>query len=273
MSHLPSNTFPGRFEKKDSILNTVFYFLYLHWQIFSFSCFILNKYSNEQKRNNMQIQPQKSLAQQKNIQFGALKIATIKNSGRNTIDIYKLTEKDDDFIDFLDSTTDYNKIAPDLPEDMRARWQKIFHYCIEEIRDGFNQNFVAISNKKPCGILTGYCNETSSYLDGVCKIPSEENKNLRNAGKSLILHFLKTAQKANSKTISLDAVKDGPFDVISMYEKLNFKKVFPAEDSGKYQPMEMNKYKLKEQIKSLESKFNYKEEKSREEVNLLNLIS
>ena len=91
-------------------------------------------------------------------------------------------------------------------------------------------------------------------------------------GKSMILSFLKSAEKANSKTVALNAVKDGPVDVISLYEKLGFKKTYRAVDDGVYQPMEMNKFKLKEQIKKLESVIDYQEEKTSQEVNLIDLM-
>jgi len=223
----------------------------------------------------MFIQNPRSLKNNSQPNFGALKVASAKNyvKGRETlIDIYKLTKNDNDFIDILEKSTDYHRLASSLKSDMQERWQKVFHYCIEEMKDGYNQNFVAVSNNKPCGILTYYANGTSSYLDGVCKIPAPVEEDVHLTGQTLILNFLKAAQQANSKTVGLDAVKDGPFDVISLYEKLGFKKVFHPDDEGKYQPMEMNKFKLKEQIKKLEKVIKYQEEKGKEEVNLIDLL-
>lgn len=223
----------------------------------------------------MQIQTPAKLKSYPQTNFGAIKVATATNYVKgmeSPIDIYQLTKKDGEFIDFLEQSTDFHTIATNLRKDMQERWQKVFHYCIEEIKDGYNQNYVAIAKNKPCGILTYYANGSSSYLDGVCKIPTLE-ENIHLTGKTLILKFLKAAQSANSKTIHLDAVKDGPFDVISMYEKLGFKKVFHAQDNGKYQSMEINKFKLKEQIKELEKFIKYKEESNSDEVNLMNLFA
>ena len=224
----------------------------------------------------MNIQPQNCSTQYSNPNFGALKVATAKNwvkGAETTIDIYKLTKRDEKFLDALEASTNYKELVPNISEDMQNRWQKIFHYCIEEVKDGFNQSYIAICQNRPCGISTYYTNETFSYLDGVCKIPTPTADNIYLAGKSLILNFFKSAQNANSKTVKLDAVKDGPVDVISLYEKLGFKKVFNCDGDNNYQPMEMNKFKLKEQVKNLENIIDYKEYKNQEDVNLFDLLA
>ena len=206
--------------------------------------------------------------------FGALKVATAINCVKgveSSIDIYKLGKKDNDFIELLENSIDYHKLAPNLRKDLQDRWQKVFHYCIEQMKGRENESFVAVSGKKPCGIFTYFTEPNLSYLDAVCKIPASDEV-VHLTGKSMILSFLKSAEKANSKTVALNAVKDGPVDVISLYEKLGFKKTYRAVDDGVYQPMEMNKFKLKEQIKKLESVIDYQEEKTSQEVNLIDLM-
>ena len=126
-------------------------------------------------------------------------------------------------------------------------------------------------NNKPCGILTYYGDETVSYLDCVCKIPQKNSEKIPLIGKTLILNFLKFADKEQSKKVALDAVKDGPIDVISIYEQLGFKKIFRVCDN-KYQPMEMHRFKLKESINKLEKIIDYTEELAKEEINLLDLV-
>lgn len=205
--------------------------------------------------------------------FGALKIATAKNfvkGAETSIDIYKLEKKDHNFVEFLEENVDYHKLAPTIRKDLQDRWQKVFRYCIERIKSGENDSFIAVSDNKPCGIFTYIIDSCSAYLDAVCKIPNLENE-VHLAGKTMILSFLKSAEKTNSKTVTLDAVKDGPVDVISLYEKLGFKKVYNSIDDGVYQPMEMNKFKLKEQLKNLEKLINYKDIKKSEEINLFDV--
>lgn len=208
------------------------------------------------------------------IAFGAIKVATAKNfvRGKETIiDIYRLTRKDKEVIDYLEKSTHYEELVPQVEEIMQERWQKVFQYCIEEIKEGNNQNFVAIAESRPCGLLTYYANEALAYLDGVCKIPKKKSDNVRLIGQSLILKFLKSASKEKSQKISLDAVKDGPIDVISIYEKLGFKKIYRI-CNNEYQPMEMSKYQLKESINKLEKLIDYTESQSLEEVNLFDII-
>ena len=222
----------------------------------------------------MQIHPSRQSNSQPLPAFGAIKVATGKNCQRGketSIDIYKLTLKDNAFVNYLENHTNYKELLPDMEEVMQDRWQKVFNYCIRAIKSGDNNSFVAIANNKPCGILTYYQDETVSFLDGVCKIPQEKADKIPLIGKTLILNFLKFANKENSKKVALDAVKDGPIDVISIYEQLGFKKIFRFCDN-KYQPMEMHRFKIKDAIRKLENVIDYTEAPVKEEINLLNLV-
>ena len=92
------------------------------------------------------------------------------------------------------------------------------------------------------------------YLDGICSIPIEKNKKVNNLGKTLFLQFFRDFKAQNCKTASLSAVNNGPFDVVKKYEKLGFTK---DPCSYPYSKMVCNKFKIEEQIKSLEQEIRY----------------
>lgn len=199
--------------------------------------------------------------------FKAVKIANTQNCVgklRTNIEIYKLELEDRKFLQKLAEKTDYKKLCPKLSEVLQERWQKVFNYCIMKAFNLENTTYVAFHDNKPCGILT-YCDDGSSlYLDGICRIPDKNEKKIPFVGQTLFLQIFKDAEKKQSKEIKLDAIQDGPFNVVEKYEALGFKKdptTFP------YTEMVCKKYKIKEQLKELPFTISYKNA-SQERINL-----
>ena len=89
-----------------------------------------------------------------------------------------------------------------------------------------------------------------------CSIPTEINKKVKFAGKTLFYQLFKDAKKENVKDITLDAVKNGPFDVVSKYEKLGFKK---DPTTHPYTNMVCNKHKITKQLEEFPYDIDYKE--------------
>lgn len=192
-----------------------------------------------------------------NTNFKASKIARIstelKGRGISEIDIYSIDRDDYSFLKKLAKRIDYKKLFPKLTEQLQARWQKVFNYCIECATSPENTTYIAIHNNKPCGILTSYQDRAFS-LDGLCTIPQKTNQKVPFVGTSLIFQLFKDAERAGASEINLDAVTDGPFDVVTKYEKLGFKK---DPTSVQYAKMRCNKHKIKEQLRELPFKHTY----------------
>ena len=152
-------------------------------------------------------------------QFKAVKVATAKNTVKNLttqIDLYKLNPKQDNaFLTKWKSFVDFKKLFPNLQEFEAERLQQIFNYTINSASDIEYTAYVAISNNKPCGIVSYLQNSNNNtFIDAICSVPIEINKKVRKVGSTLILQTFKDASKNNSKEIVLDAVNNGPFNII-----------------------------------------------------------
>lgn len=209
---------------------------------------------------------------QKYPQFKATKIAHTRNNiGKITtsIEIYKLGREDHNFLNKLAKKINFNELFPKLDTYSIERWKHILEYCIKTALNPDNQTFLAVSDNKPCGILSYSNDRNSLYLDGICSIPIEKNKKVNFVGKTLFLQIFKDAKEKNCKSIILDAVNNGPFNVVKKYENLGFKKdrtTFP------YTKMVCNKHKIAEQLKELPFIIDYIPHKEEEIVNLNKIL-
>lgn len=194
-----------------------------------------------------------------NQNFKAIKIASTAkriNGVNNPITIYQLTKDDISVLKKWANNISYKKLFPNLNQLLQERWQQIFDYCIREIEEDSDGSYLAVSNNKPCGILTYQYDGNGIYIDGICSVPIKENKKVPNVGKALFCQMFNLAHKEKCKKLTLSAVQDGPFDVVKKYEELGFKKDIT---SYPYAKMACNKYEIKKQYQNLVYEINYKE--------------
>ena len=186
--------------------------------------------------------------------FRAKHLAVTKNKFKNVttkIDLYELTSKDKKFLEKLKDSVDFDKSLRDMPEFDRKRWQKVFNYAVESAQNSDSRAYLAVSNSRPCGILSFFDDIKSFYLDAICDIPQPNGKRVNYTGSTLFYQMFKLAEELKIKLIKLSAVIDGPIDV--------------------YVKMSCNKYEIKEQLKKLSSNIQYKTLNS-ENKNLEDLI-
>ncbi len=193
-------------------------------------------------------------------QFKAIRIAQVKNYLGNTetiIDLYKLTNSQSDlkFINNIkyNKLFDFKHLCSQMHSFDQTRWRRIFDYCIAKIESGDNA-YIAVSENRPCGIMA-FFEDKNITLDGICAIPKKNGKKVPLTGKTLFLQLFREAKSKNVKNISLEAVEDGPYNVIKKYEELGFKK-----QNGEYQgytSMVSNKYNSNIQIKNLSKELDY----------------
>ena len=207
-----------------------------------------------------------------NINFKAIKVAETKNVFRNistNIDIYKLNFNDKKNLDLLCDKVDFKECLNNLSEYDRNRWKKVFEYTIESAKSKDSNAFLAISNEKPCGIISFFEDKNKIYLDSICAIPQKNSKRVNYVGSTLFYQLFKFADEAKSKCIDLLAVANGPIDVISKYVSKGFRK---QGMDGEYVKMSCNKYKIKEQLHELSQNIEYKKCNKSDNVDLFNLI-
>lgn len=208
-----------------------------------------------------------------NLSFRAKHIATTKNIYKNIstkIDLYELGKHDKDFLQNLKKKVNYSERIQNLSEYSTTRWQRVFNYAIESatnLRD--TKTYMAFSNSKPCGIMTFIEDCNKLYLDCICDIPQKNGERVNYTGSTLFCELFKYANDIKAKSITLSAVPDGPFDVVSKYKAKGFKIIDQAKD---YVEMECSKFKAKEQLDKLLSEISYKPVKNNEETNLNEFI-
>lgn len=191
--------------------------------------------------------------------FNGYKVANVKKftgDKLTSIDIYKLGSDDKSFITKLLSKIDYKKLCPQLSELDQLRWQKIFDFCLNQFKGIDSKTYLAVSDNSPCGIIT-YSGLRDVHLNGICAIPNSDGKKIPFVGKSLFLQLFKMAKNYDAKSIRLEAVTDGPFNVIKKYEELGFKN----EGCSKFGYIDMvsNKFNIDNQIKTLSKELEFTE--------------
>ena len=203
--------------------------------------------------------------------FRAIKIAQTKNYVRGeitNIDIFKLTKEDSSLYEKLKEIS-RKKLFPSLEKDIQERWQKVFNYCIETMKEHCNTVYLALSENNPCGIMVidKDCKK-NIFLHGISAVPRKDGKKTNLAGQTLLYQLFKTGSQ-ESKGIKLEAIHNGPVDVVKKYQDLGFT---INSESSNYTEMSCNKYKVEEQLKKFAKQIEYNSS-NEEHVNLENLFN
>ena len=165
---------------------------------------------------------------------------------------------------------DIQTLFPKLPDFDKARWQQVFNYSIDSAADRDFTAYVAVSNNKPCGVISYLHNGINNiFIDGICSIPVDTDKKVPFVGTTLIYQAFKDAQAKNSKEIILDAVNNGPFNIIEKYKSFGFK-INSVGD--KYTNMRCKERQRDEQLKNLEKIIDYIPCESEENIDLTQFI-
>lgn len=158
--------------------------------------------------------------------FKALHIAGTKNYLKNVetpIDIYLLGEYDRPYLINLQKNVDFKTLMPNLSECMLRVWQGIFNIAIRQSLDNRRVGLIAFSNNKPCGLMAFTPESFKYHLDTICTWPTEPEKRVPFAGKTLFKIMFDDFLKGNGQFIDLNAVTNGPFNAVSKYMSLGFK--------------------------------------------------
>lgn len=153
------------------------------------------------------------------------KSTNIIDGVKTSIDLYKMTPKDDRFLMQLRSTKKMIDLMPDnkITTQQYNRWQFLFGYVISQSFHRGEQSYLAAVNKKPCGIISFKPTENNFYLDCICTWPVEIGKKVKMAGQTLFKQMFEDFQNSPAKIINLTAITDGPYSTVSKYMKLGFK--------------------------------------------------
>ena len=196
--------------------------------------------------------------------FGALHIA---NAG--ILKIYKMNDMaDDKFLKTLPQKIDMKKLMPDLDKQGYDRWNEMLEYAVDNAQYDGNITYLAACDNKPCGILTWRPGKISK-LDCICTWPIEFGKKVKLAGQTLFYQMYKDFLELKGRKMELEAITNGPYDTISKYEQMGFKKtskVYPTKTI-----METNEDKVKASFKNLTQIIDY-EKVSPQKVKLIEAL-
>ena len=194
-----------------------------------------------------------------NTSFKAVKVATARTFVRGLpidIDLYKLGRDDQKFIETLPKIIDFKKLYPKAEQKSQQRWKEVLNYTLNKAELRENISYAAVHDGKICGMITYHNNMAPLYLDGVCSIPTGKNEKIPLCGQTLMYQLFKDAKFFKSSGIILDAITDGPFDAIKLYERIGFRKDYPDGTFGCI-PMTCTIQKLHEQLKNFSKYIEY----------------
>ena len=198
-------------------------------------------------------------------QFKALHIADAGD-----LSLYKITDlSDKKYIKNLSEKIKIKELMPNLGKDESDRWQEMLEYAVDNAQYPENITYLETHNNKPCGIITFRTENKTTFLDCICTFPTEIGKKVSLAGKTLFYQMFKDIQNIRNSRLELEAITNGPIDVVSKYEDLGFKKtsrVFPTKVV-----MEINSSKIKETLRKLTELVDYKPV-TPEKINLNNTL-
>lgn len=186
-------------------------------------------------------------------QFKALHIANVGD-----LKLYKITDQaDKNFLNKLAKEIKTQNLMPNINQAKTNKWDEILKYAVECAQFPDSVTYIETLNNKPCGIISFTLEKGISTLDAICTWPIEIGKKVHLAGKALFYQLFKDFQEFKGDKLYLDAIIDGPYNVVKKYEELGFentKKMFQNEIL-----MKTDSNIIKEMLKKLSSIIDYKQ--------------
>lgn len=202
-----------------------------------------------------------------NASFAAKRFATIDINAKESVELFKVDEQDKVFLSMMAAKIDLKKLLPEntAPQKLKKHAAMIENAIQIACGGATQDNYLAVHNKKPCGIIT-YINvsNTDSELEYIATWPESKDSKVKYVGTSLILQMFQNAKSKSIKKISLNVLKDSNIDLLKYYQNLGF-----YIDPTKNHDMVTNSSKYSEAIEKLSKFIKIKETPDNtEEVNL-----
>lgn len=140
------------------------------------------------------------------------------------IEIFSIGKKDYAFLKKLLSDIDLRKLLPSFVNKPNFDvWNKLIVAAGDILGHTKKQKaYLAVCDKKTCGIIVTNNNRKKGYLGIITSIPVDVEKQIKGAGSSLITAYLELAANKKLKVISLEPLINGPTNAVSFYERHNF---------------------------------------------------
>ena len=184
--------------------------------------------------------------------FQARPIAkTINRIGKleTKIDLWEISNRDEFALKQIISKTNMQKLMPNVPELESKRWKEMLEIAVDDTIYRGAKGYLAVTDNKPCGIMSFAPGVNDIYTSCVCTWPVEVGKKVKFAGKTLFYQLFKTLEESKAKSAFLHAIQNGPFATVSRYKDLGFNIV----DQDRLVKMKINKARAKVTRKKLEN--------------------
>lgn len=184
-------------------------------------------------------------------QFKALHIANTGN-----LKLYRLAgNADKKYLTSLAERIKTGELMPNLSKQEVDRWDEMLKYAVFNAQNLKNITYLETCNNRPCGIITFRTDNKTTFLDCICTFPTQVGERVKLAGKTLFYQIFSDILPIKNGRVELEAITNGPFDVVKKYEDLGFKRtsrVYPTKVV-----MEMSGFKLKETFNRLRELIDY----------------
>ena len=166
-------------------------------------------------------------------QFKALHIANTGN-----LKLYRLAgNADKKYLTSLAERIKTGELMPNLSKQEVDRWDEMLKYAVFNAQNLNNITYL------------------ETFLDCICTFPTQVGERVKLAGKTLFYQMFSDILPIKNGRVELEAITNGPFDVVKKYEDLGFKRtsrVYPTKVV-----MEMSGFKLKETFNRLRELIDY----------------
>lgn len=138
--------------------------------------------------------------------------------------VFEITPSDKSFLNSMYENIDLEKLTKGITQDKIEVWYTMIKEAIRLAQNSKNKSYLLAQKQKPCGIMT-FTPEGKKYeILRVATWPIKKDEKTPLAGTALFkTTFEDFAAQSDTSKIELDAIKNGPYDVISKYLKLGFK--------------------------------------------------
>ena len=166
------------------------------------------------------------------------------------LSIYKLTEKDKAFVQYLNKNVDLKKLIPDIsPDDYKIYdffLKRSLYNAISEKKEGR----LLFCDNKPCGVMAVSPREYTHNVDYVCTWPTEPNKKAPYGAQILFAQMFRNFLETSANIIELTATRFG--NAITKYLALGFK---PCGGDNYTEIMRITRERVSKSCENLDKKF------------------
>lgn len=151
--------------------------------------------------------------------FNGIKISQTNIMGHR-LDVYKLTDKDRDFITQLSTNIDLKKLIPNISNDEFEIYNNIIKRSFDKANYQSKSSMLLACDDKPCSIIVTSKNRSEQIVDYICSWPIEPKQKAPFGAQTLFTQIYKDFLNTDLKFIELQAIRFG--SAISKYMQLGF---------------------------------------------------